>query len=183
MTIRRRKWGFFDELFDDLEREITEMEENMSTIFKEAHRISLKTSDDDRYHVCGFSMYVGRDGNSYMEEFEDTPEVDTSGSKMQESMQDEGHLSEIIEGEKEISIIIELPGIEQKDIELNVTEDKFEMDVNTEDRRYHKVLDLPCKVKPETKKETYKNGILAVKIRRARKKLRNARAKVECFDF
>jgi HSP20 family protein len=39
--------------------------------------------------------------------------------------------------------------------------------VNTQDRKYHKNLELPCEVKPDSSKASYKNGVLEVRIRKA----------------
>ena len=79
-------------------------------------------------------------------------------------------LSDIIEGDEEVSVTVEIPGVEKEDIDLNVTEDSLDIRVNSAKRKYHKLLDLPCDVKPKTTKATYKNGILDVVIKRKERK-------------
>ena len=79
-------------------------------------------------------------------------------------------LADIIEGDEEVTVTVEIPGVENKDIDLNVNEDTLEITVSNPRRKYHKLLDLPCDVKPKTMKATYKNGILDVVIKRKKKK-------------
>ena len=79
-------------------------------------------------------------------------------------------LTDIIEGDNDVAVTVEMPGIEKNDIDLNVKRDILEINVNTPKRKYHKTLDLPCDVLPKTTKATYKNGILDVVIKRKEKK-------------
>jgi HSP20 family protein len=79
-------------------------------------------------------------------------------------------LTDIIEGDDDVAITVEIPGVEKEDIKLNVTPDNLEIRVDTEKRKYHKILDLPCDVKPKTTKATYKNGILDIVLKRREKK-------------
>ena len=79
-------------------------------------------------------------------------------------------LTDIIEADNDVSITVELPGVEKDDIDLNVTDNALEIKVDTPQRKYQKTLDLPCDVKPKTTKATYKNGILDVVINRKEKK-------------
>ncbi len=157
-----RKRGVFDEFFTDLEEEINEMREDMALIFEEAGRMSSETPDKDGSYFYGFSVHIGRDGKPYMEEFGNIPEPETQNHEILP----EEPFSEIIEGGNEISIIFELPGVEEKDIKLNAAEEQIEIDAKTGEGGYHKIVNLPCEVKPDTAKATYKNGILEVKIKR-----------------
>ena len=79
-------------------------------------------------------------------------------------------LTDIIEGDNDIAITIEVPGVEKDDIDLNVTEDALEIKVNAPERKYHKVVNLPNKVKTKSTKATYKNGILDIVLDKKDKK-------------
>ena len=79
-------------------------------------------------------------------------------------------LTDIIEGDDDVAVTVEIPGVEKNNIELNVTNDILEIKVDTPNRKYHKRLDLPCDVLPKTTKATYKNGVLDVVIKRKEKK-------------
>ena len=156
---RKRRRSFFDGFFED---EFMQMEENMGKIFKDAMKSKENMPDANKPYVYGFSMRVGPDGKPRIEEFGNiTGENHINTENMIEGREP---LTDLIENEKDITVIAELPGIEKKDINLAVEEENMSIDVNTDTRKYHKDLDLPSKVKPETSKATYKNGVLEVKV-------------------
>ena len=69
-------------------------------------------------------------------------------------------LTDINETDDQIAITVELPGVNKEDIDINVMEDKVEVNVKTESRKYFKSIDLTSMVETESSKATYKNGIL-----------------------
>jgi HSP20 family protein len=150
-----------DEFFEILEEEF----ENIASTFEEIRKMILKESigTEGSPFVYGFSMRIGPDGKPNIEEFGNIPGI-LSGEAPFPS--DREPLTDVIEGEKEISVILELPGVEKKDIDLKTTEAFLEINVETPERSYHKKLSFPCKVKPETSKASYKNGVLDVRVER-----------------
>jgi HSP20 family protein len=60
-------------------------------------------------------------------------------------------------------IIAELPGVDEKDIEIEVKGDRLVLFARSQDRQYHKDIVLPCTVK-ENPSLTYKNGILKISL-------------------
>jgi HSP20 family protein len=60
-------------------------------------------------------------------------------------------------------IIAELPGIDEKDIEIEVKGDRLVLFARSQGRQYHKDIVLPCTVK-EKPSLTYKNGILRISL-------------------
>ncbi len=79
-------------------------------------------------------------------------------------------LTDIIEGENDVAITVEIPGVEKEDIDLIATEDTLEIKVDSPKRKYHKRIDLPCNVKTKSTKATYKNGILDIVLDKKEKK-------------
>jgi len=57
-----------------------------------------------------------------------------------------------------------MPGVNEKDTKLDLKGDILDISAQSGDRKYHKELLLPAKVKPETLKWNYKNGILEVQM-------------------
>lgn len=157
-------FGRDDDFFRDLDEEIEEMEENMAKIFEEARKMSMKEPKAGGPYVYGFSMRVGPDGKPHIEEFGNVPKMGVKGAALELSQREP--FTDVIKGDKEISVVAELPGIEKKDINLDITEDSLTINVNTSQRKYHKELKLPCKVKTDSGKATYKNGVLEVKLQR-----------------
>ena len=71
---------------------------------------------------------------------------------------------DVFEEPKEIHIIAEMPGIEEKDVNLEIKGDILNISTLGEDRKYQKEILLPRSVKSEDMTWTYRNGILEVKI-------------------
>lgn len=158
---KRRPFGFFgfDEEFEKMFEELQRMaEEAFSAPFEEM----------EKPFVHGFSIRIGPDGKPRIQEFGNRPSRSPSGEPM--ISEEREPLTDLIEGEEEVSVTVEIPGVEKEDIDLEVMEDTLEITVDAPQRKYHKLLELPCDVKPKTTKATYKNGILDVEIKRKEKK-------------
>lgn len=98
-------------------------------------------------------------------------------------------LTDLEETEKEVIAKFEMPGVEKKDIQLNLTEDKIEVKVEKkqetkvekkgsykEERSYrgfYRAMSLPSNVIPEKAKAKYKDGVLEVSIPKTEAKKKN----------
>jgi HSP20 family protein len=87
---------------------------------------------------------------------------------------------DVMENDKEIIATAEMPGLEKKDIKINVTEDMLEISAETKqeekkeekgyiyrERRsgsYYRAISLPSPVDPDNSKATYENGVLEIKM-------------------
>jgi HSP20 family protein len=113
-------------------------------------------------------MRVGPDGKPNIQEFGNTrpPKRLESGEKEELEATEREPLTDVIECEEEISITLEIPGVEKEDIELTVEEDKVAINVDTSSRRYFKEIPLKVKVNPKTSKATYKNGVLDIILKK-----------------
>jgi HSP20 family protein len=164
-----KKRGFFDDFFTGFDDEFRQMEENMAHIFDEISRSGGKIPGGKlgpgKPYVYGFSMRVGPDGKPHIQEFGNV------GSKAGDAgvSEDREPLTDIINREKEVTVIAEVPGVEKKDIKLKATNAQLSIDVDTPERKYHKKLSLPSEVKPDVSRATYKNGVLEVKLTKTEK--------------
>jgi len=98
-------------------------------------------------------------------------------------------LTDLEETDKEVIAKFEMPGIDKKDIQLNVTPDKIEVKVEKkqeakvekkgfyrEERSYrgfYRVMVLPSEVLAEKAKAKYKDGILEVTMPKVESKKKN----------
>lgn len=158
---RRRKDPFdFFGFDDEFERMFREMERMMERTF----RMANNKLEPGKSFVRGFHIRVGPDGIPHIDEFGNhqipSDKGETSISEEREP------LTDVIESPTDISVTMELPGVEKKDIDLRVTEKELEIIVNTPQRKYHKTVEFSGEVKPKTTKATYKNGILDVVMQR-----------------
>lgn len=163
----KRRWPLRDDFLDELDRELEEMERNMGRLFEDLRKNSIENPGEGMPYVYGFSMRVGPDGKPHIEEFGNVPSDEVSAGEISTEREP---LTDVIGRDKEISVIAELPGIEKKDIELSATEDTLNIRVDAPGRKYHKNLMLPARVKADTTKASYKNGVLEVRLKRAEPK-------------
>ncbi len=182
MVIRRRRrdeWDddweddFFSDFFD-IEKEMRRMEEWMNRIMREFGRGEIRGP-----YVYGFSMRMGPDGKPIIQEFGNVPR--SYGIKEEGMGEYREPLVDVIEDDKNISITAEIPGVSKDDIELDLDEENnvLTIKVDTPERKYYKEIELPAKVKADSVKATYKNGILDVVFQRAEpKKKKGKRIKV-----
>ncbi|MFA4844531.1 MAG: archaeal heat shock protein Hsp20 [Candidatus Margulisiibacteriota bacterium] len=73
---------------------------------------------------------------------------------------------DIFDEKDHVLLVVEMPGIEETDIKLDLKEDILDISAAKGDRKYHKEVLLPSKVKAETMASTYKNGVLEIKIQK-----------------
>lgn len=71
---------------------------------------------------------------------------------------------EVIEDKEHLEVIAEMPGVEEKDIEVKVEQDKLTISTEKSERKYHAQVNLPSKVVQEPSEKTYVNGMLKIKI-------------------
>jgi HSP20 family protein len=112
--------------------------------------------------VFGVSVKTAVGGKPVVESFgniKETPE----GPKVEEEREP---LTDVFDEDQEIRIYAEMPGVNQKDIKLDLKEDILELSAQTGDRKYHKEILLPAKVNAETMTSSYNNGILEIKVKK-----------------
>jgi len=168
---KKRGLGFFSDIDEEFER----MREDIERMMEEASRQpGAKVSRYGPY-VYGFSMRTGPDGKPIIEEFGN---VKPPSREMPSGEREP--LVDVIEEEKQITVIAELPGVEKKDIRLKAAGKTLSIKVDTPERKYSKNIELPAEIKPESAKASYKNGVLEVRLeRKAPKREEGSMIKVE----
>jgi HSP20 family protein len=168
---RKRRKKPFDILDDkEFERIFEEMQRMFeSTSFKEMIEKELRGSlGSNKGFIHGLSINIVPLRRSKIQEFGNHQLKKPQGKTV--SSEEHEPLTDIIEGKEEIAVTVEIPGVGKEDVDLNATEKALEITVNNPERKYHKLLNLPCSIKPKTAKATYKNGILDVVIKRKEKR-------------
>lgn len=157
--------------FAEFEAEFEQMRTYFNKVFQDvvrnAHALPREMTPGQPF-VYGFSMRVGPDGKPQIQQFGNTGPVGPAPGGVPGEVLREP-ITDVLEMDHEVAITAELPGVEKKDINLHVAESRVTLRVDAP-RKYHKVIELPAKVKPGTAKATYKNGILDVTIERAEKR-------------
>jgi len=154
---RRKKRPWFD-VFDEFDR----LEEMMDEMMRRAFKTPSRGAKFHQPYVYGFSMSVGPDGKPVIREFGNV-QPSHRGPKIREEREP---LVDIIEEDKDVVVVAELPGVERDDINIHATKDHLTISVDTPERKYHKELILPATVDPKSARASYKNGVLEVRLKK-----------------
>jgi len=71
---------------------------------------------------------------------------------------------DVFDEKDHILVITELPGVSESEIKIEVVGDILNLAASDRDRKYAKEILLPGKVKPDSVKTSYKNGILEITL-------------------
>ncbi|MFQ5761709.1 MAG: archaeal heat shock protein Hsp20 [Candidatus Bathyarchaeia archaeon] len=121
--------------------------------------------------IYGYSMTVGPDGKPVIREFGNVkpslkPGIFGIPKRELEFQEKREPLVDTAEDEKTVKVVVELPGVEKHDINLHATENSLTVDVDVENRKFHKEIELPAKVDPTSTEASHRNGILTVTLKK-----------------
>ena len=174
---RRRRWPSFRG-FADIDEVFKEMEEMTEREFKELSTKAPRDLIRERKlpdgtkvkewgpFVYGYSVTIGPDGKPKVREFGNVKPETRMGRPRIDVKEKREPLTDVMATNGEVKVIIELPGVEKKDIKLHGTERSLTISVDTTQRKYHKEVELPTKVDPAKAKSSYKNGVLEVTLQK-----------------
>jgi HSP20 family protein len=161
--------------FNDMHREMNRMFNVFNDLSTNAPKELVReyeTSDGDKVRevgpiVYGYSMTIGPDGKPHVKEFGNIKADKTVGPYIDVNKPhitaEREPLSDITTTDKEVKIVLEMPGIKKEDIKINAYDEKVQ--IKTTDRstrKYSKTIDLPKSADLQTARSTYNNGILEV---------------------
>ncbi len=113
--------------------------------------------------VYGFSIRTLA-GKSVIESFGNIRETAT-GPVVEEVREP---IVDVFDEADHILVIVELPGVSEDKIKIEVTGDILNLTASDTDKKYAKEILLPSKVKPQPLETTYKNGIVKIKLDKER---------------
>ncbi|MEM2971186.1 MAG: Hsp20/alpha crystallin family protein [Candidatus Bathyarchaeia archaeon] len=90
-------------------------------------------------------------------------------SKIRGKWREPKPLIDVLNGEGEVIVVAELAGFNSEDLKINVENQRLTLSAKTFERKYHKSLNLPAKVIPNTMCTKYKNGVLEIRLKKAAK--------------
>jgi len=166
----RRMMPFGPWSFPDIEEMMKEMEKDFMQ-FKDIEKqvpkdmIRERTSPDGSVRkeigpiVYGYSMTIGPDGKPVVREFGN---VKRSDEPLKGITNQREPLVDVVESDKQVRIIAEVPGATKDDIEMSVRDRTLTISVDNGERKYRKELQLPESALVEGAKSSFNNGILEV---------------------
>ena len=148
------EWNEFDNLFRRLMRPFREI----GDIWEE-----MKDSNDVQTvgpYYYGYSMTIGPDGKPIVKEYGNVRPSLLPNAETREP------LADVIVDEKEkvLKIVAEMPGVEKKDVKIEVIGHTINIDAEHAGRKYHTKIPIKQKVDEDSVKATYANGILELKF-------------------
>ena len=76
-------------------------------------------------------------------------------------------MANVVISDKEVKVVVEMPGIDKKDIKVNAYDNSVEIfTADTSERKYRRIMELPGESDLETAKSTYRNGILEISFKK-----------------
>ncbi len=152
---KRKRRKFFFDVFDEMER----MDKLFDEIFKKSLK-DLEKMKPGKSYVYGFSMKIGPDGKPIIQEFGNFKPEDEE-FKVRDEREP---ITDIIDHGNEISIIAELPGVEEKDIQVKLGKGNLEILVPG---KFYKKIKIKSKVDEKSLQWRFKNGVLEINVRKA----------------
>jgi HSP20 family protein len=134
-----------EKYFEDFEKDIEETVKN--SVF--GH------DNQKKPFVAGFSFNMNPEGRPSVQIFGNSPvRRDGFRSPINEQIVDETNGL--------LRAILEMPGVEKEDINIDTAEQSLMVTAERGDKRYRAELSLKAPVKPESGKAEYKNGMLEI---------------------
>ena len=112
-------------------------------------------------YYYGYSMTVGPDGKPVVKEYGNVRPGLLPTAESREPLVD----VIVDDKEKVLKLVAEMPGVEKKDIKIEVIGRTINIDAERGDRKYHTKVPIKHKVDEDSVKATYANGILEVSFK------------------
>ena len=175
-------WSFPDinEMMKEMEKEFMQFKDIEKQVPKDLVREQQSSDGSVKKEigpiVYGYSMTIGPDGKPVIREFGNVKR----GSEPLKGITDKREpLVDVVEGEKQVRIIAEIPGVRKEDIDIRVDGRVLTVAVDTPERKYEKRLQLPDSAIVEGAKSSYNNGILEITFEKRPDARSGVRLKVE----
>ena len=175
-------WSFpdIDEMMKEMEREFMQFKDIEKQVPKDLVREQKSPDGSVRKEigpiVYGYSMTIGPDGKPVIREFGNVKR----GNEPLKGITDKREpLVDVVDGEKQVRIIAEIPGVRKEDINMNVDGRTLTITVNAENRKYEKKLEMPETAVVEGAKSSYNNGILEITFQKKPREGAGVRLKIE----
>lgn len=177
-------WSYADveEMMKEMEKDFMDLKDIEKHIPRDLVR--EKRATDGRITkeigpiVYGYSVTVGPDRKPVIREFGNVKPG--HHGEWKEALKDAREpLVDVVEGDKEVRVIAELPGAKKEDVQLTAEGKNLTISVDTPTRKYHKDIELPGSVELEGSKSSFNNGILEVTFPKRKGKSSGVRIRVD----
>lgn len=159
----------FQEMRREMERMMEETIQDIERVPKDLVR-EYETPSGDKIRqvgpiVYGYSVTVGPDGKPQVREFGNVRSIPGGGAAAAapQLTAEREPLADVVTTDKEVKVVVEMPGISKEDIKINAFDSSVEIStVEAAKRKYRRVVELPADADTNTAKSSYQNGILEI---------------------
>ena len=175
-------WSFPDinEMMKEMEKEFMQFKDIEKQIPKDLIREQKSPDGSVKKEigpiVYGYSMTIGPDGKPVIREFGNVRRTDEPLKGITDKREP---LVDVVDGDKQVRIIAEVPGVNKEDIDIRVDGRALVISVDTPNRKYEKRLQLPETALVDGAKSSYNNGILEITFPKKSGEGSGVRLKVE----
>ena len=142
----------FDELFHRMNRPFVDLENLFNNISKNSDGKIVGP------YLYGYTMTIGPDGKPIVQEFGNV------NPNLPDTLEHKQPVVEQIwdEKTKKLKLVVELPGVSKKDIQVNVVDNVAHIEAPVKDSKYAADIKLQHLVDENSSQASYNNGILEV---------------------
>jgi len=123
----------------------------------------------DAKGVYGFSIRTGIGGQPRVQTFgniRSTKKKAGTGKRKVEVTKTREPLADVFDEKDHVLIIVELPGIDEKSISLDMKENMLILEAGSAERKYEKEIILDAQVDFEAREVSFNNGMLKLKLKK-----------------
>ncbi len=133
----------------------------INSMFSTAERLDPASDSNSIYY--GYQVNVGPDGKPHVREFGNVKPTRRGTLELgsREPFVD------VVTSDKDqtLKVVVEMPGVQKENIELQTTEDTLTIRAKNHDRNYDTSVPLTNPVDPASAKASYRNGVLEVVLK------------------
>jgi HSP20 family protein len=164
--------GFFDDMFRGFDEMREEMEREFEDLGKRIPKDMIReytTPEGGKVRevgpmVYGYSMTIGPDGKPKVREFGNV-KPSRYGFRGISSREISGEIEPLVDvttTDKEVRVVVEMPGISKDKIKINAYDNTVEVKSEDPHKKYHRSFEIPAETDIETARSSYNNGILEI---------------------
>ena len=167
-SVGRSIFREFEEMRREIENIFEETMQNVERMPKDLVR-EYQTPEGAKVRevgpiVYGYSVTIGPDGKPQAREFGNIrpPMIGTTTAAPELTAEREP-LTDIVTTDKEVKVIVEMPGVRKEEIKINAFDNSVEVSTTeSAQRKYRRIVELPSDADANTVKSNYNNGILEI---------------------
>src|SRR5436309_351648 len=159
----------FDQMRRQMEREFEDIEKRIpKDLVREYNTPEGGKVREVGPLVYGYSMTIGPDGKPRVREFGNIkPSKGFGGITSKPEISGEIEpLVDITTTDKEVKVVVEMPGISKDKIKINAYDNTVEVKSEDPQRKYHRTFEIPAETDIQTARSNYINGILEISFKK-----------------